>query len=114
MKVIILLVHFIPFGFKNPPEFIQKMNSKIWCRATNVDSCIKIDGKEVVYYHNSDVTEKVKLSEKTLGDNWVIYSLGGNNEIMNKYILISDDSLMVKGFDFGVERKRGSLYISKK
>ena len=114
MKIIILLIHFIHFGFKNPPEFVQKMNSKIWCRTTDVDSCIKIDDKEILYYQNSVVTEKVKLSEKTLGDNWVVYSLGGNNDIMNKYILLSDDSLMVKGFDFGVERKRGSLYISKK
>lgn len=114
MKIIILLIHLIPFGFKNPPEFVQKMNSKIWCRVTNVDSCIKIDDKEILYYQNSVVTEKVKLSEKILGDNWVIYSLGGNDEIMNKYILLSNDSLMVKGYDFGIERKGGSLYISKK
>ena len=114
MKVIFLLIHFIPFALKNPPQSIQKMNSKIWCRVTDVDSCIRIADKEIIFYQNGDVIEKVKISEKALGDNWVIYSLGGNNNIMSKYILLSNDSLMVKGYDFGIERKRGSLYLSQK
>lgn len=106
----VMLLSATSFIFNDPEKTLL---SNTWCSDKDQTSCLKFIKGELIFIRENQVSDQVRLTKHSDGDNWIIYSINNQNHVQNKYTLLSKDSLLVRQIDYGIESKRTSLYIKK-